>query len=307
MLRTLPLPIALLSTALLAQPPVHHWPLDEAGGSTAVDIAGGSNGVLQNGVTQQPAGGWFGGAYEFDGADDRVDIGPCDITTGTGGFSISLWMKAGLMTGTEQVLLAKTLGPNLDDYVWSLSQVNSTAIRFRLQTAGAVTELTTTGSSLFSGSWYHLAATYDGAMMRIHINGALITFTPKSGSMPWAPMSPASMGDRLDGFASFLGHLDDVRLYDHGLSDAEIFDILLGDVTTDVAEQPVVALTEEGDALLPEGYREQVRVYDGLGRIVLERSGGEGRTLAFRDGAPGLYLVCLQGPRGVVACPFLKP
>ncbi len=307
MLRAFLIPFALLSTALLAQPPVHHWPLDEATGSTAVDIAGGSNGVLQNGVTQQPSGGWFGGAYQFDGADDRVDIGPCDITTGAGGFSISLWMKAGLMTGTEQVLIAKTLGPNLDDYVWSLSQVNSTAIRFRLQTAGVVTELTTSGSSLFSGSWYHLAATYDGAMMRIYINGALITFTPTSGSMPWAPMSPASMGDRLDGFASFLGHLDDVRLYDHGLSDTEIFDILLGDVTTQVSEQPTIALMEGGDALLPEGDWKYVQVYDALGRIILERSGEEGRTLAFRDGAPGLYLVCLQGPRGVVACPLMKP
>ncbi len=226
---------------------------------------------------------------------------------GTGGFSISLWMNAGLMTGTEQILLAKTVGPNMDDYVWSLSQLNSTAVRFRLQTAGVVTELTTTGSSLFSGAWYHLAATYDGAMMRLYINGALITFTPKAGNMPWAPMSPASMGDRLDGFASFLGHLDDVRLYDHGLSEPEIFDILLGDVTTQIAEQPAIGSTPEGDIVLPTDLHGNVQVFDLHGQLVLERNGVMGGTLSLRDGAPGLYLVCLQGPRGVVPFRFMRP
>lgn len=307
MQRAAGLPLALLSTALLAQAPSHHWPLDEASGATATDIAGGSNGILQNGVTQQPSGGWFGGAYQFDGADDRVDIGPCDITTGAGGFSISLWIKAGLMTGTEQVLIAKTLGPNTDDYVWSLSQVNSTAVRFRLQTSGTVTELTTTGSNLFSGSWYHLAATYDGSMMRIYINGALITFTAKAGGIPYAPMSPASMGDRLDGFASFLGQLDDVRLYDHGLSDAEIFDILLGDVTTGVEEEAAVAWTPEGGLVLPPGPWERMKIMDAHGRIITERNAGAVDVPALRDGAPGLYLVCLQGPRGAVVRPLVKP
>lgn len=307
MQRAIGVPLALLSTALLAQGPVHHWPLDEGTGALAFDIAGGSNGILQNGVAQQPGGGWFGGAYQFDGADDRVDLGPCDITTGTGGFSISLWMKAGLMTGTEQMLLAKTVGPAPDDYVWSLSQVNSTAVRFRLQTTGTVTELTTTGSSLFSGSWYHIAATYDGSMMRIHLNGALITFAPKNGGIPYAPMSPASMGDRLDGFASFLGQLDDVRLYDHGLSETEIFDILLEDVTTGLDVHATLGWSAEGGVTLPPGSWERMRIIDARGRIVMERDMGEGNVAALRDEAPGLYLVCLQGPHGEMVRPLVKP
>jgi hypothetical protein len=205
MTRATCLPLALLSTALFAQTaPVHHWPLDGLGGGTAYDIVGGSDGVMQNGAGLV-ANGYFGQACAFDGADDRIDIGPCDITSGTGGFSISIWVKLGLMAGGEQVILAKTNGPATTDYIWSLSQVASTAICFRLNTNGTVTQISTSGSSIFSGAWYHVAATYDGTAMNIYINGALMTTAARSGAIPFAPAAPVTMGGRVDGLNSFMG------------------------------------------------------------------------------------------------------
>lgn len=307
MKRAVHLPAALLlSTSLLAQlPPSHHWPLDESTGLHANDITGGADGDLQNGATWQPTGGHFGGALQFDGADDRVDLGPCEVTSGMG-FSISLWMQAGLMAGNEQVLIAKTQGPDPEEYVWSVSQVNSTALLFRLQAGGTVTELQTPQSSLFSGSWYHVAASYDGAMMRIHLNGALMAFTPKGGMIPWVPQAPASMGDRLDGNGSFMGLLDDVRLYDHGLNDAEITDLVIGDVATTAGGDQQIAIVEDR-IRIPRGDWLSLRIHDGTGRMLEQRSAKEGDELVLLDRPAGLYLFCLQGRHGALVRPLVMP
>jgi hypothetical protein len=306
MQRALPLSLALLPASLLAQSaPVHHWPLDEAVGMQVADIVGGSDGTLVGGVTLLPTAGWYGGAAAFDGANDRIEFGPCDITTGTGGFGVSLWVRLELMTGSEQLLFGKSDGPAASDWVWSVSQVNSTALRFRLRLNGTVHELTTGGASLFSGSWYHVAAGYDGSAMRIHINGALMATQPASGMMPFVPTAPTVMGGRTDGTLAFMGRLDDVRLYDHGLGDTEIIDIILGDVVTSIAQRPAVTTDPSGDLFSLHGW-EPVRAFDACGRVVRERNA---RTNApfLLDGPPGLYLVCLQRGREEAIVLFLKP
>lgn len=299
--------LALPSASLIAQSgPSHHWHLDEASGTVAADIQGGSHGVLQGGMPFSPGSGWFGGACLFDGADDRIAAGPCDITTGTGGFSISLWVKLQLMAGSEQVILARTDGPGASGFIWSLSQVNSTALRFRLRTNGAITELTTAGSSLFSGAWYHVACTYDGTDMRIVINGALVATAPKTGLLPFAPASPTTFGGRSDGTLSYMGWLDDVRLYDHGLSDPEIFDLLLGDVSTDVQEPIRVSVDSDGSLRLPlEGWRD-ASIIDPRGRTVVTGI-VPGVRPSLRDLSPGAHLVCLRAGAHVTTIPFVVP
>jgi hypothetical protein len=221
--------------------------------------------------------------------------------------TISLWLKAGLMAGNEQVLLAKTEGPNADDYVWSVSQINSTALLFRVQAGGTVTELATTGSSLFGGAWYHVAAVYDGAEMRIYLNGALMVSTPKAGVIPWVPQAPASLGDRLDGNASFLGMLDDVRIYDHALTEPEIITLVIGDVATTIGEGQVITIMDDGTLRIPGGNWDRMELRDASGRIVQERSAKEGEVLALLDRPKGLYLVCLRGRQGAVVRPLVLP
>lgn len=306
MQRALHLWLALLPAPLLAQSdPVHHWPLDEASTTQVADIAGASSGTLVNGTALLPAGGWFDGAAGFDGADDRIEFGPCDITTGTGGFSISLWVRLELMTGAEQMIFGKSDGPGAAGWVWSLSQVNSTAIRFRLRLNGTVCELTTPGASLFSGSWYHIAAGYDGAAMHIHINGALMATQPASGMMPFVPTAPVTMGGRSDGTLHYMGRIDDARLYDHGLTDAEIIDILLAQVSTGVATPPTAAVDPMGRVLAPHGWN-PVRAFDARGRMVMQRN-ARANSPFLLDGPTGVYLVCLQRGSEERMVPLLKP
>ena len=278
----------------IAQGPVFYWPLDESGGTVAHAVAGGSNGSLQGGVQWDPQGGHHDGAARFDGVDDRILLGSCDLTTGTG-ISISLWVKPDFVTGMERTLIAKTIGPLVSDHIWSLAFVNATAIRFRLKTAGTTTELASPPSSLFGGNWYHIVATYDGTEMRILINGSLIASTTKGGLLGYYPQAPASLGAMSTGSAPISAWIDDVRIYDRGLTDQEILTILMETLTTGIRENEQLVLLPDSRFLLPVGNWESMRILDNSGRILNEYQLNGSSVADLRTQPAGLYLVCLEG------------
>lgn len=273
-----------------------HWPLDESSGTVAYDVAGGSNGSLLNGVQWDPQGGHHDGAARFDGVDDRIQFGSCDLTTGTG-ISISLWVKPDFVTGMERTLIAKTIDHQVNGHIWSLAFVNATAIRFRLMAGSTTTELTSPPSSLFGGSWYHIVATYDGSEMRIVINGSLIASTPKNGLLAFHPQTTASLGATSEGLGPISAWIDDVRIYDRGLTVQEILTILMETVTTGIGDEDeeAIAVLADGRLQLPEGNWESVRILDSNGRMLNEQPINGPLVADLRTQPAGLYLVCLEG------------
>lgn len=68
-------------------------------------------------------------------------------------------------------------------------------------------------------TWYHIAATYDGNTLKAYRDGVLITATQ-------APGVPANANREMRfGMGSFVGTLDEVRVYRRALTDAEITDL----------------------------------------------------------------------------------
>ena len=283
-MRKAPILFVFLSTIAWAQP-VHHWPLDESAGSTALDIVGGANGQVGNNCQWQQIGGHHGGALRMNGHDARVVLGPCDIITGNGqSLTLSAWAKPDIVSQSERILIAKTTGPSTSDFVWSLSLVNATAARFRLRTAGQTTELTSAASSAFSGAWYHFAAVYDGAEMRLYINGALVAFTSASGSIGYFPQAPAFLGTPTNVNMPYFGLLDDVRIYDHALTTMEVNDLVIGTVHTTVHENIETPSTTR-----------TASIHDLSGRFVEQLPLPANAISPDLDHLPaGCYLVCLQ-------------
>lgn len=239
-----------------------------------------------------PSGGHHLGAARFDGVDDRIVLGPCDLTNGGDAISISLWFKPDFVTGMERTLIAKTVGPQLSDHVWSVALINATALRFRLKTGGTTTELATPPSSLFGGVWYHLAAVYDGGEMRLYINGGLMGNTAKSGTIGYHPQSPAALAATSNGTQPFSGWLDDVRIYDIALSDAEIIDILFEDLSTSTAERTAFGDPRSLEHLFST--YEHITICDQLGRATSINALNP-TTVDLPSLSAGIYLVCLQG------------
>jgi hypothetical protein len=216
------------------------------------------------------------------------------MTTGTGEFSFSVWVKPDFVTAMDRTILAKTIGPGAQDHIWSMTFVSASALRFRLRTGAVTTQLSTPPSSIFSGIWYHVVGAYDGSAMRIYLNGALMAETPATGSMGFHPQAPASVAALSTGAAPFSGWVDDIRLYDVGLSQQEVIDILLEEELTTAVTQPMredIGINRSD--LLRENWTNTV-LFDAMGRSVERPSFDPVRGMDLSGLAPGLYLVCLQ-------------
>jgi hypothetical protein len=199
-----------------------HWPLDETSGLVAEDVAGGFDGTLVGGPVWQPNDGRVGGALEFDGANDYVDIGPVDVGSGNG-MSVALWLRPSALTGDLR-LVSKATGTSEQDHYWMVSTYNGSAVRFRLKAGGNTSTLITPVFELGIGEWYHVACTYDQNEMRIYGNGVLVASMPKSGAIDTNPSVTAAIGAQPPGAGSkhFAGTLDDIRIYERALNEAEV-------------------------------------------------------------------------------------
>lgn len=89
-----------------------------------------------------------------------------------------------------------------------------------IDTSGRATcwigNLTATSQALGTNTWRHLACSFDGAVLRIHVDGAVQRCQNRTQDIPTA----GSQGTRLA--ASFVGAIDDVRIYARALLSTEI-------------------------------------------------------------------------------------
>src|SRR4029079_504417 len=97
------------------------------------------------------------------------------------------------------------------------------AIHFRVRSASGLS--TAHGPALAVDSWSHIVGTFDGAVLRIYVNGALVA-SANSGA-PVAGSGPALIG-RLGaeggspGIYPFTGSIDEVAVYGSALSPSRV-------------------------------------------------------------------------------------
>jgi hypothetical protein len=304
------------------------WPLNESSGTVAADVAGGNDGTLVGGPVWLPGGGRLGGALQFDGSDDFVDIGTLDIADGNG-VTLALWLRPQAFGGDSR-LISKATGTAEADHIWMISTFDDTALRFRLKAGGVTSTLMTGQNELEIGKWYHVACTYDGSRMRIYGDGILLASLPKTGPLAAAPLVAAAIGNQPPGAGSspFAGLIDDVRIYRLALSEAEIAalaNVALGvsDEESDAGEEAAQRLPDRHALLagVPNPFnpsttilyelsgdtRVTVAVYDLRGRCLrtlIDALQAAGRNSVVWDGraddgtsvSAGVYFVRLRTP-----------
>ena len=85
----------------------------------------------------------------------------------------------------------------------------------------ATTRVDSTVDYPTDGTWMHVAATYDGATIRLYYNGVEQASRAWSGSIG-VNDTPLGIGGQSDGLRGLIGSIDDVRVYGRALSAAEI-------------------------------------------------------------------------------------
>ena len=199
------------------------WKLDESQGDTAEDSSGNKHtGRLMNNPTWRPDGGKVGGALEFDGEDDYVEV---DYTDDLPAWTLSIWVKSSAPPSIE----GNPSGPVSRDKNF---QINWNHIQETFLGAAGVNVngqwYAASFNELKADTWYHLAATYDGENLKSYKNGSLVSYNPAPSGEPESESQKLTFGKHVANPWYFKGLLDDVRIYNYALGKDDIKTIYSG-------------------------------------------------------------------------------
>jgi hypothetical protein len=196
--------------------PVGAWGLDETSGTAVTDGSGrGNNGTIA-GATRTTAGR-FGSALTFDGVNDWVTVPDSASLDLSGRATLEAWVFPTALGGAWRTVVIKEQPGQL---VYALYANNDLA-----RPSG---HLFTTGDLYSSGSaqlpanaWSHLAMTWDGTTQRLYVNGSQVASRAVGGTLPNSA-GALRFGGNSVWSEWFAGRLDEIRVYDRTLTQAEL-------------------------------------------------------------------------------------
>ena len=205
------------STPRLSPGLVGAYNFEEASGSTVVDASGkGNTGTISGAsrITQ----GRFGKALSFDGVDDWVTVNDAPSLDLTTGMTLEAWVYPTLdMTQWATVILKETPGGAL----YELHANGDQSQPLISVTVGGRYRVLSGGPWLLANQWTHLAATYDGTIQRLYVNGTQVAQRLQTGPIQ-VSSSPLRMGGNSIWGDFFQGRIDEVRVYNRALNATDI-------------------------------------------------------------------------------------
>jgi len=242
---TVALCLPLIATCALAAAPerglVGHWAFDETKGRVVPDQSGQANdamvraGTLVKGVSNTGMG--------FDGRTTVVYAAPSPSLSPTKALTIEAWVKlaerqlAGFpaIVRKENAFALRFDGPRLGLVLWH---------------GETLVYLHSKRTEWPTGEWLHVAATYDGAHMRLFVNGVEDASSPHDKPIEASPMS-VYIGSSIGG-GTLAGVLDEVRLYNRALSPVEIkASVVRGRQSLQAQKDVAIKPQQVGDTVRP--------------------------------------------------------
>jgi hypothetical protein len=208
------------------------WFFDEGTGDTATDSSGnGNDGTLMNEPTW--VDGKFGGALEFDGVDNYVEVADADSLKMTSEITVAFWFRTGKQMvefGDRQVVVGK----------------HYLEYEVGIYPAGAIHTYTSNGADSYDegincsiveelslddwalDEWYHLAWTLNGNHEIVYVNGVNVGEFDKANNDTKPGTHTLEIGRRQGGSLPFTGAVDEVAIYNVALGEEDISFIMKG-------------------------------------------------------------------------------
>ena len=166
---------------------------------------------------------------QFDGIDDYISLNNMDVS----GNAITLEAQINSSNlancpNNDCRIISKTTTASAADHYWMLSTTKTVAgtnvLRFRLKTNGTTSTLIATVGIVSENTWYHVAATYDGSIMRLFLDGTEVASLAKTGSITtnsavetWIGGNPPLGTNR-----PWPGGIDEVRIWNVARTQAQL-------------------------------------------------------------------------------------
>jgi len=166
--------------------------------------------------------GKVGKALSFDGIDDYVEV-PHAAEQSTDHFTLMAWAYFDLV-GANRRIISKGFTSGVYPWVeYDLNVQDAIPPRPKLEVSiDGIRYFVYGETGLFAGRWYHMAATYDGLVAKVYLNGVEDQSLNATGVRDHyeTPIFIGKYGP-LSGY-EHPGDIDEVRIYNRALGPSEI-------------------------------------------------------------------------------------
>jgi len=196
---------------------VANWLMNEGSGPTLFDNTSFTNNA-------QTVGGptWVSGkvglALHLNGNSQYASVPDAPSLDITQAITLAAWIRPGAKQ--SQRVLQK--GTTVDGYLLNLLSTGKVSFEFNQISSSNYKLNSSTLYPTNGTTWMHVAATYDGMVIRVYINGVEDKSATVGQVMINTNALPLMIGAKNDGGAAFQGDLDDIRVYNYALSASEI-------------------------------------------------------------------------------------
>jgi len=196
------------------------------GDGNANDIIGDNNGTLQGGVTFAP--GEVAQAFNFNGIDSFVNVTDA-VNLHLQSLTIDAWVNLTDSTQDRAIVIKSALALAGNDFAYGLRILAGGHAEGRITDAVGNFASVVSASVLTLNQFQHVALTYDGAALKLYLNGVL-DGTTSTSLIPVVNTNPVSIGAWQSVSAGtiqyWLGLIDEVEIFNRALSQPEIQSIV---------------------------------------------------------------------------------
>jgi hypothetical protein len=190
------------------------------GGDAADSSGNGNTGTVSGATLTTDRHGAANGAYSFDGVDDYISVADSNSLDLAGALTVAAWVKpADVTTNIHYEILRKN--GSASGYLLAFQEYGAYLTLGINSNATYESDTPITASALTDGGWHFVAGTYDGADLKVYVDGVLVGTKAQTGAVGTNANS-LFIGSSTGAYEFFEGALDEIMIYNKALTQTAI-------------------------------------------------------------------------------------
>lgn len=187
----------------------------------------GNNGTVNGAAPTTDRFGNANAAYSFDGVDDYIEVSNSSSLNFSTSFSASFWSKMSVWADGNNIargIISKKPNDGSSGYVFYKDGFHQNKINFRLKGSSAAGDYMPSNSNVTINVWEFWSMSYNATsgQVKLYKNGALDKEYNNGVIGDLTNNVPLHIGRSQTWSGHFSGSLDDIRIYNRALTDAEV-------------------------------------------------------------------------------------